>query len=120
MVYSISVKRVYEAPLPTDGYRILVDRLWPRGLSRDRAAVDEWMKEIAPSHGLRHWFAHDPKKWIAFQQRYRLELKSEASAALLNSIRQKARTQDVTLLFAAKNEEHNNAVVLRDLLETKR
>lgn len=119
MVHSISIKRAYEAPLPTDGYRILVDRLWPRGLSRDHAAIDEWMKEIAPSHELRRWFAHDPKKWNAFQQRYQAELSTKASTALTRAILERAKSRHVTLLFAAMNEEQNNAVVLKHVLETK-
>ena len=120
MVHSISIKRAYEAPLPTDGYRILVDRLWPRGLSRDHAAIDEWMKEIAPSHELRRWFAHDPKKWNAFQQRYQAELVTNTCTALIKAILEKAKSQDVTLLFAAKNEEQNNAIVLKHVLCTQR
>ena len=119
MAYSISVKRVYEAPSPADGYRILVDRLWPRGLSRDHAAFDAWMKEIAPSHELRRRFAHDPAKWTEFQARYQAELDTEMSIALINTIREKAKSQDVTLLFSAKNERHNNAIVLKHVLENK-
>jgi uncharacterized protein YeaO (DUF488 family) len=120
MTYSIRVKRVYDAASPTDGYRILVDRLWPRGLTHDRAAIDEWMKEIAPSHDLRHWFAHDSNKWTAFREHYQIELDTDAGRALINTIREKAQSQDVTLLFSAKNEEENNAVVLKHILETKR
>lgn len=120
MAYSISVKRVYEAPSPTNGYRILVDRLWPRGLSRDHAAIDEWMKEIAPSQELRRWFAHDETKWNEFQERYKAELDSDECAVWINTILQNLKSRDVTLLFAAKNAEKNNAVVLRHLLETRR
>jgi len=120
MAFSISVKRVYEAPLPTDGYRILVDRLWPRGLSSDHAVIDEWMKEIAPSHELRRWFAHDPTKWDSFQKMYRAELDTDQCAALINTILERAKTRDVTLLFAAKNEAQNNAVVLKQAIETTR
>lgn len=120
MAYSISVKRVYESPLPTDGYRILVDRLWPRGLSRDHAAFDAWMKEIAPSHELRRWFAHDPAKWAEFREKYQAELETEMRAALINTIREKAKSQDVTLVFSAKDERHNNAIVLKHVLEARR
>ncbi|MEM9569901.1 MAG: DUF488 family protein [Pseudomonadota bacterium] len=120
MAYSISVKRVYEAPSPTDGYRILVDRLWPRGLSRDHAAFDAWMKEIAPSHALRRWFAHDPKKWGEFQERYRAELETDTCAALIKSILERAKLEDVTLLFAAKNEKQNNVIVLKHVLDAQR
>jgi len=120
MAYSISVKRVYESPSPTDGYRILVDRLWPRGLSRDHAAFDAWMKEIAPSHELRRWFAHDPAKWAEFQEKYQAELDTEMSIALIKAIREKVKSQDVTLLFSAKDERHNNAIVLKHVLEARR
>lgn len=119
MAYSISIKRAYEAPSPKDGYRILVDRLWPRGLSRDRAAIDEWMKEIAPSHELRRWFAHDPEKWAEFQEEYEAELNTDTRGALINGIREKVKSQDVTLLFSAKNNAQNNAVVLKHVLDTK-
>lgn len=120
MAYSISVKRVYEASSPTNGYRILVDRLWPRGLSRDHAAIDEWMKEIAPSQELRRWFAHDETKWNEFQERYKAELDTDECGAWINTILQNLKSRDVTLLFAAKNAEKNNAVVLRYVLETRR
>ena len=119
MHHSISIKRVYDAPSPTDGYRILVDRLWPRGLSRDQAAIDAWMKEIAPSHELRRWFAHDPKKWRAFQTKYRTELDAAGASELISVIRETARSQDVTLLFSAKSETQNNAVVLKHVLASK-
>lgn len=119
MVHSISIKRVYEPPSPADGYRILVDRLWPRGVKRDHAAIDQWMKEIAPSHELRRWFAHDPVKWPAFHARYQAELSTDTCTALINSILETAKSQPVTLLFAAKSEAHNNAVVLKHVLEIK-
>ena len=111
---------MYEAPSPTDGYRILIDRLWPRGLSRDHAALDAWMKEVAPSHALRRWFAHDPAKWDEFQQRYQVELATDACAALIDAIREKAKSQNVTLLFSAKNEQINNAIVLKHVLDHHR
>jgi uncharacterized protein YeaO (DUF488 family) len=116
MAFSIRIKRVYEKPLPSDGYRILIDRLWPRGLTKDRAAIDEWMKELAPSHDLRRWFNHEPQKWPAFQDRYRSELKADNCIRLLDAIRQKASSEDVTLLFAAKGETQNNAVVIQQVL----
>ena len=120
MAYSIRIKRVYETPSPTDGYRILVDRLWPRGLSRDHAVLDAWMKEIAPSHALRRWFAHDPAKWDAFQDKYKTELSTASCIALINTLLDLAKSQDVTLLFSAKSETQNNAVVLRQVLEAQR
>lgn len=111
----LQIKRVYEEPDPLDGLRLLVDRLWPRGLARERAGVDQWLKELAPSDELRQWFAHDPEKWQEFRTRYLREL--EAQRPLLNEISHSARRETVTLLYAARDEEHNNAVVLKELLE---
>lgn len=110
----IRIKRVYEAPAEADGYRVLVDKLWPRGLSKGDAKLDRWMKELAPSDPLRVWFGHDPQRWTEFRERYRLELeeKGEAITFLLD----KARAGTVTLLYAAKDTEHNNAVALKLLL----
>jgi len=110
----VRIKRVYDPAAPEDGKRILVDRLWPRGLDKERAAVDEWVKEIAPSSELRKWFGHDPERWPAFRDRYRDELKEKRET--LDRLRRESRQETVTLLFAAKDEEHNNAVVLRELL----
>ncbi|HET6256170.1 MAG TPA: DUF488 domain-containing protein [Puia sp.] len=111
---AVRIKRVYEPAAGTDGYRILIDRLWPRGLSREKANVDKWLKEVAPSTELRKWFQHDPAKWRQFCTRYRAELKdSTAFGELLDEIR---RHKAVTLLFGAKDEEHNDAVALRDLI----
>jgi uncharacterized protein YeaO (DUF488 family) len=114
---SILVKRVYAPADDGDGYRILVDRLWPRGLSKDAARVDLWMKEVAPSDALRRWFGHDPEKWTAFRERYAAEL-AAAPDALDGIRRAHAEHGRVTLLFAAKDEAHNNAVALRDVLAT--
>lgn len=113
---TIRLKRVYETPSAEDGVRILVDRLWPRGLSRDLAAVDEWFKDVAPSHELRRWFAHDPAKWPAFQARYRRELVAEPGKSQLAQLVRLAHTQTVTLVYAAKDAQHNNAVVLSALI----
>jgi uncharacterized protein YeaO (DUF488 family) len=110
----LRLKRAYEPAAPDDGKRILVDRLWPRGLSKDKAALDDWIKDIAPSTELRKWFGHDPARWAEFQRRYRTELRQHG--ALLDRIRSLAKTQTVTLLYAARDEEHNDAVVLRDVL----
>lgn len=114
----ISIKRVYEKPVPGDGARILVDRLWPRGVSKERAKLDLWLKDIAPSTELREWFGHDPKKWIGFQKKYKIELANngEPVAELKKIIRQ---NKMVTLLYAAKDEEHNEAVVINNLLSGK-
>jgi uncharacterized protein YeaO (DUF488 family) len=111
----IKLKRIYEQPAPGDGKRVLVDRLWPRGLARDGTKLDEWLKEIAPSDELRKWFGHDPARWEEFRRRYREELKLQDD--LLEQLTAEARRGTVTLLFAAKDEAHNNAVVLKELLE---
>ena len=107
---SLSIKRSYEAPAASDGKRILIDRLWPRGLSKEKARIDLWMKEIAPSSDLRKWFGHDPEKWKEFQVRYKKEL--AANSELVDSIREMANRETVTLVYSAKDEEHNDAVVL--------
>lgn len=107
---NIKIKRVYEERVQNDGRRILVDRLWPRGLSKEKAAVDIWLKEIAPSTGLRKWFGHDPAKWNDFQKRYIKEL--DANPEPVKIIKDLAKKGAVTLLYGAKDEEHNDAVVL--------
>jgi uncharacterized protein YeaO (DUF488 family) len=109
------VKRVYDAPDSSDGFRILVDRLWPRGLSKERAAVDLWLKDVAPSDALRKSFGHDPEHWPQFRKQYHRELGSHAEP--LNEIATRARQGEVTLLYAAKDADHNNAVALREYLE---
>ena len=111
----IKLKRIYQQPDSGDGKRILVDRLWPRGISKDDAKLDGWLKEIAPSDALREWFGHDPARWEEFRKRYREELKLQDE--LLEQLRAETRKGTVTLLFAAKDEEHNNAVVLKELLD---
>jgi uncharacterized protein YeaO (DUF488 family) len=114
---AIVLKRVYEKPSRTDGTRVLVDRLWPRGLSKEDAALDAWLKELAPSDGLRHWFHAYPQAWAAFRKRYLKELsRPEASEQLQELYRWAGRRKRLTLLYASQNEERNNAVVLRDLL----
>lgn len=110
----LRLKRVYEPAAPADGVRVLIDRLWPRGLSKDKAAVDHWMKDIAPSAELRKWFGHDPARWAEFRRRYMEELRQHS--ALLNQLREMARGQTVTLVFGAHDEEHNDAVVLHEAL----
>ncbi len=109
----LQIKRVYDAPSVIDGRRILVDCLWPRGIPRDQAKIDQWPKDIAPSHELRRWFDHDPQKWIEFQARYERELADPTRQAILRYIRDSAEKGRVTLLFAAKDCGRNNAVVLR-------
>ena len=112
----IKLKRVYEDWEEDDGYRILVDRLWPRGVSKEKARVDLWLKEIAPSTELRKWFGHDVQKWEEFQKKYKKEL--ETKKGLLDQIKQLEQEHSViTLLYAARDTEHNAAVVLRSVLE---
>jgi uncharacterized protein YeaO (DUF488 family) len=106
----VQLKRVYEAASPTDGFRVLVERLWPRGLTKKRAAVDLWLKEIAPSAELRKWYGHEPDRWPEFQKRYRHELHDKQD--LIRLLKEKARQGTLTLLFAARDEERNSAVVL--------
>ena len=110
----IHLKRAYESPSSSDGVRILVDRLWPRGVTKERAAVDQWMKEIGPSTELRRWFGHDPKRWSEFRRRYRIELSHHQE--LLSALRAMARKGPLTLVYAARDEEHNEAIVLREAL----
>lgn len=110
----IKLKRAYETPAKSDGMRILVDRLWPRGLSKARAAIDQWLKEVAPSNELRQWFGHDPEKWPEFRKRYRAELKDNPALAELRAL---SRKGTVTLVYSAKDELHNQAVVLRQVLD---
>ena len=110
MKTALRIKRVYEAPAKEDGARVLVDRIWPRGLSKQEAAIDEWMKEIAPSSALRSWFGHDPQRWPEFRERYFKELGSSADA--VSRLVALMSDQPVTLLFAARDTERNNAVAL--------
>ncbi len=111
----IQLKRVYLQPSKQDGYRILVERLWPRGLSKSQAKVDLWLKETAPSTTLRQWFQHDPKKWKEFKKRYFLELHDKDT--WLQDIRKRAKKGTVTFVFGSKEEEFNNAVALKEYLE---
>jgi uncharacterized protein YeaO (DUF488 family) len=110
----IRLKRAYEPADGADGVRVLVDRLWPRGVSKTKAALDDWMKDVAPSAGLRKWFGHDPDRWPEFQRRYRAELQQHVEE--LDRIRDLARTQTVTLVYGARDEKHNDAIVLRHVL----
>jgi uncharacterized protein YeaO (DUF488 family) len=109
-------KRVYEIKEAGDGVRILVDRLWPRGLRSAEAGIDEWMKDIAPSDELRKWFAHDPEKWPEFKRKYAEELSDPLKTALLKRLAKLAASGNVTLVYAAKDTEHNNARVLEELI----
>lgn len=110
----IRLKRAYEPPAPEDGTRILIDRLWPRGIKKTDAAIDEWMKEIAPSTGLRKWFNHDPERWQEFRRRYQSEIRQHPDE--FDRLRVLAQHGQVTLVFSARDEAHNDAVVLKDML----
>jgi uncharacterized protein YeaO (DUF488 family) len=111
----IALKRIYEKPAPSDGVRILVDRLWPRGVSKEKAKLDLWLKDIAPTTELRKWFGHDPKKWVSFQKKYKTELKkNKGPVSELKKIVKDSKT--ITILYAAKDEEHNEALVIKDFI----
>jgi uncharacterized protein YeaO (DUF488 family) len=112
---AVAVKRVYEAPADGDGLRVLVDRVWPRGLSKEKARIDHWLKDVAPSTALRQWFRHDPERWAEFRWRYRAELAQNPDA--LEALRSLMRGKRATLLYDARDEAHNQAVVLAEVLE---
>jgi uncharacterized protein YeaO (DUF488 family) len=111
----LKLKRVYEEPSVGDGYRVLVERLWPRGMTKERAAVDLWLKDIAPGPELRKWFGHDPARWKEFQKRYRAELMGKGE--LVDLIRRKSRGGTVTFVYAARDTERNSAIVLKAFAE---
>jgi uncharacterized protein YeaO (DUF488 family) len=111
----IKLKRIYDPVSPDDGKRILIDRLWPRGIRKEDARIDEWLRDIAPSAQLRKWFSHEPSKWAEFKKRYREELKDKRE--LIDKLRSEAEKKTLTLLYAAKDREHNNAVVLKEVIE---
>jgi uncharacterized protein YeaO (DUF488 family) len=112
----IRIKRAYEPARPADGHRVLVDRLWPRGLSKERAHLDQWAKDIAPSDALRKWFGHDPRRWEKFRERYLGELGTGRAEELLQGLAARARAGTITLVYAAHDELHNDAVVLAEEL----
>ena len=115
---NIKLQRAYEPPTSADGKRVLIDRLWPRGVKKTQAKIDEWMKDIAPSTALRKWFGHDPARWSEFQDRYAQEVHQHPEQ--LDRLRTMAREGSLTLVFAARDEAHNDAVVLRDLILGRR
>ena len=110
----ISIKRAYDAPAKADGIRVLVDRMWPRGIKKADAKIDIWLKEVAPSTKLRQWFGHDPEKWIDFRSKYLGELKENQVFVELKAL---SRKDKITLVYAARDELHNHAIVLKDLLD---
>jgi uncharacterized protein YeaO (DUF488 family) len=113
-ISNVRLKRAYEPRSADDGTRILVDRLWPRGVSKKQAAIDQWVKDIAPSTELRRWFGHDPDRWEEFRRRYAKEVHQKAD--LLQQLRSLARKGPITLVYAARDEEHNAAIELRELI----
>ncbi len=114
---SVRIKRAYEQPVRSDGYRVLVDRLWPRGVSKDAVRLDAWVKELAPSPGLRRWFGHDPARFAEFARRYTQELRADPAQAALADLTRRGARGPVTLVYGARDEQHNGAAVLRDLVE---
>lgn len=116
----IQIKRAYEPYSKSDGYRVLVDRLWPRGMSKEKLKIDEWAKDFAPSKELREWFKHQPERWKSFTSRYKKELQSPEAQAWLKSLAKREKKQTVTLVYGAKNEKYNNAVFLRTLIKGKK
>jgi len=115
----VKIKRVYEESSPADGHRILVDRLWPRGVKKAEAHLSAWLKDLSPSEELRRWFDHQPEHWEEFHRRYREELAAPEKAALLQDLLDRARQGTVTLVFAARDPDRNNAVVVKNLLEER-
>jgi uncharacterized protein YeaO (DUF488 family) len=111
---NLSIKRVYDPAEPGDGYRILIDRLWPRGVSRERARLDEWARDLAPSTELREWFNHDPKRFAEFRERYREELRGHVNE--IDELRERASHGRVTIVYGARDTEHNDAVVIAELV----
>lgn len=114
----LRIRRIYEAPADDDGLRVLVDRVWPRGLSKEEARIDHWAKAVAPSTELRRWFGHDPEKWPEFRRRYEAELRQ--NQAEVDALRERIGGGPATLLYAARDTDHNNAVALRDFLVSRR
>lgn len=114
----VATKRIYAAVEPTDGWRVLVDGMWPRGIKKDEAKLDQWLKDLAPSKELRQWFGHDPEKWAEFRRRYHAELDAnrEALASLDELLKRESR---LTLLFGARDEQHNNAIALAEYIESR-
>ena len=110
----VKIKRIYDPVSSDDGKRILIDRLWPRGIKKEKAKIDEWLRDVAPSDELRKWFSHDPSKYQEFKKRYVKEL--EKKSELLEKIKKEAKKEAVTLLFSAKDTEHNNATALKEIL----
>lgn len=114
---SVVLKRIYEEEKPLGGHRVLIDRVWPRGISKEDANLDEWMKDIAPSSSLRKWFAHDPDKFESFKEAYKNEIKESDAMSKLDELKNIAKNNRVVLLYGAKDKVHNHAVVLKEMIE---
>lgn len=118
MGYGVHIKRIYDEPSEDDGFRVLVDRIWPRGMPKEKAQIDEWMKEIAPTNELRKWFQHDPEKFQLFRERYQSFLEqNKVCQEKLAELRERLKKDRVTLLYSAKDERHNQAAVLKEVIE---
>lgn len=115
----VAIKRAYEPPAAGDGRRVLVDRLWPRGVSKARLQLDAWVRDVAPSTALRKWFRHDPDRWDEFVRRYREELRTPEQEALLSTLSEHATHGTVTLIYGARDTEHNEATVLQDVVQER-
>ena len=116
---AVRMRRAYDPPLPEDGRRVLVERLWPRGIKKENLFINAWLKELAPSDELRRWFGHDPDRWQEFQQRYREELRGIRQQQLLDELAQQASRRNVTLIYSAREERFNNAFALRDIIDER-
>jgi uncharacterized protein YeaO (DUF488 family) len=114
---SVHIRRIYEPPTLKDGYRVLIDRVWPRGVTKQEARLDEWARNLAVSTDLRRWFGHDPAKWDEFRRRYRAELLAPEHRAALDALARRARHETVTIVYGTRDEQHNNAVALADMLQ---
>jgi uncharacterized protein YeaO (DUF488 family) len=112
---AVRIKRIYDDPTRSDGYRVLVDRIWPRGIKKQDAALDDWLRDLAPSTALRKWFGHEPKRWPEFRKRYRAELRQ--SKTQLHALRERAEHRRVTLIYSARSQRFNQAVVLKEVIE---
>jgi uncharacterized protein YeaO (DUF488 family) len=115
----VRLKRAYEPVEREDGRRVLVERLWPRGLRKEQAHLDDWLKDVAPSDSLRRWFRHEPDRWSEFEHRYARELESDAARAAIDNLVQRAASETVTLIYSAHDEEHNNAILLKRMIEQR-
>ena len=116
---AIRVRRAYDPPLPEDGRRVLVERLWPRGMKKEKLFLNAWLKELAPSDDLRRWFSHDPARWEEFQQRYRQELRGPRQQQLIDELAEQASRRNVTLIYSSREERFNNANALRQIIEER-